>query len=79
MAIMRIIIDANKPIEWKTAAESHGAHLIYLSGVTSPPPTDSLIPNGDGVGKTDWVVTGGGLFDTNLADYWHGANYNNPM
>ena len=30
MAIMRIIIDANKPIEFKTAAESHGAHLIYL-------------------------------------------------
>ena len=54
-------------------------YYVLNFGVTSPPPTDSLIPNGDGVGKTDWVVTGGGLFDTNLADYWHGANYNNPM
>ena len=30
----------------------------------------SLIPNGGGNCTTDWVITGGGEIDPNLADGW---------
>lgn len=30
----------------------------------------SLIPNGDGVYKTDWLITGDGIDQDMLADIW---------
>jgi hypothetical protein len=75
MANLKVVFQnsGNNEVEFKTTPDN----LIYLYGESIN--INTLIPNGDGIGTTDWIINSGGLFEPNLANWWHPITFYNPI